>query len=135
MLEISNSVRAWYQRKRLLSLIKKTQRYCGKQVAVSLAFVSPTEMKRVNKQYRKKNSATNVLSFLIEKNRKGLSGEILICPAIVRKQAKQQKMLYSQHMERLFVHGLLHICGIHHSSKNKEKRMEKIEEKILGWRL
>ncbi|MBT3412579.1 MAG: rRNA maturation RNase YbeY [Candidatus Jacksonbacteria bacterium] len=133
MLEVSNQVQSWYQRKRLLVLMKKVQKYCGKRnVSVSLAFVTPGEMKRVNTLYRKKDSATNVLSFLIEKNRKGLVGEVIICPSVVRKQAKQQGILYSQHMERLFVHGLLHVCGVHHTSKNLEKRMEKIEEKILG---
>jgi len=97
---------------------------------ISLAFVGKEEIKKLNKKFRNKNKATDVLSFLL--NDGNLLGEIVICPDIVkpacRQAGKKQKDILN-----VFVHGILHLCGYDHEKSEKEAEiMEKKEEKYLS---
>ena len=97
---------------------------------VSLAFVSPAEMQKLNKKFRKKNKPTDVLSFLL--NDKDCFGEIVICPAVVKENSKKFKVSTKSEMLKVFVHGILHLCGYdHEKSQKKAEEMEKRQEKYL----
>jgi rRNA maturation RNase YbeY len=90
---------------------------------LSLAFVSKAEIKKLNKKFRKKDKATDVLSFELKGN-KGYLGEIVICPEIVKE--KGEKIM------EVFVHGILHLCGYDHEKSKKDAEiMEKKQEKYL----
>ena len=84
----------------------------GKKYELSLAFVGPTESRKVTLAAKKKDKASNVLSFPLSKT----SGEIIICPAV----AKPYSIGY------LFIHGLCHLKGYKHSAT-----MESIELNFL----
>ena len=92
----------------------------GKNYSLSLAYISKEEMRKINKTYRNKNKATNVLSFLLSKN----SGEILICPVVVKTETKKFDRNFAQLLGFLVIHGMLHLKGMEHSS-----RMEIAEKK------
>ncbi|OGZ23436.1 MAG: hypothetical protein A3A08_00275 [Candidatus Nealsonbacteria bacterium RIFCSPLOWO2_01_FULL_41_9] len=85
---------------------------------LSIALVGQARIKELNKQYRGKNKATDVLSFKYDNN----SGEVVICP-------QKTKML-----PRVLVHGILHILGFTHpsASSGQANKMEKKEDFYLG---
>jgi len=92
---------------------------------ISLVFVNENKIKEINRRYRQKNEATDVLSF------EGLN-EIFICPAAVKKQAKKLKNPFRSELMRVLIHGILHLKGYMHEKNKKEtERMEEMEEKIL----
>jgi probable rRNA maturation factor len=92
---------------------------------ISLVLVTEAKIKSINRQYRRKNEATDVLSF------EGLN-EIFICPDFVQKQAKISKAPFAGELMRVLIHGILHLKGYRHEKSKKEaERMERLEEKIL----
>jgi probable rRNA maturation factor len=98
---------------------------------LSLAFVVKEEIKKLNKKFRGKNKATDVLSF--ELNEKDIFGEIVICPEIVKENAEKYGVTLKTEMIRMFIHGILHLCGYdHEKSKKEEQIMEQKQEKYLS---
>jgi len=85
---------------------------------LSIALVGQKEIKELNKQYRRKNKPTDVLSFAYDKN----LGEVIICPI----QAKKE-------LERVLIHGILHLFGFdHEGTERKALEMEKKEKYYLS---
>jgi probable rRNA maturation factor len=98
---------------------------------LSLAFVGKEEIKKLNKKFRKKNKATDVLSFGLKEN--GYLGEIIICPEVVKENAKKDGVPAEKEILKVFVHGILHLCGYDHEKSEKEaEEMEKVQEKYLS---
>ena len=96
---------------------------------IQVVELSLMDSQKLNKMYRKKNKPTNVLSFRYGKN----YGEILLCLDVIKKEAKRAGNTYRYQMTWMILHGMLHLAGMHHeNSKTLEKRVEKIEEKILA---
>ncbi|RJQ31435.1 rRNA maturation RNase YbeY [Candidatus Parcubacteria bacterium] len=106
-----------------------------KNYYLSLAIVSASEMKKLNRLYRKKNSVTDVLSFS-EKETRGFLvepdylGEIVICLSQAEKQSRQRKIKLSEELAHLFAHGLLHLIGFNHQREKEAKKMANLEKKI-----
>ncbi len=82
----------------------------GKDYCLSLVFIGQKKSKELNSKYRGKNRPTNVLSFPLDKK----TGEIFITPKLAGKE-----------VGFLFIHGLLHLKGMRHSST-----MERLETKL-----
>jgi probable rRNA maturation factor len=91
----------------------------GEDYSLSLAFVDRKTSRRLNKIYRKKDEATNILSFPLSKK----TGEILICPAVVKAEIKKFGRSYRQLLALLVIHGMLHLKGMRHGAK-----MDRLEE-------
>ena len=85
---------------------------------VSLTFVSQTRSRMLNRIYRGKDRPTNILTFPFAPS----EGEILICLSTARAEARRTRVSFSKYLQRLFIHGLLHLKGFVHGS-----RMEKLE--------
>ncbi|MDO8548504.1 MAG: rRNA maturation RNase YbeY [bacterium] len=94
----------------------------GKQYDLSVAFLNPTEMRKITRKTKKINKASNVLAFPLSKT----SGEILICKATAKKEAKQYGMTEKAFVSHLFIHGLYHLKGYKHSAT-----MERIERRTF----
>ena len=92
----------------------------GKKYELSIALVSAKKSREINKKYRKKDKPTNILSFSLTKN----SGEIILCPTVIKKEIKKFNRTYSKLMGFLVIHGMLHLKGYEHSST-----MDKLEKK------
>ncbi|MDD2753381.1 MAG: rRNA maturation RNase YbeY [Candidatus Portnoybacteria bacterium] len=92
---------------------------------MSLVLVGNAKMHALNKKYRGKNKATDVLSF------EGLN-EIFICLPQAKKQAKLLKTPLKTELMRLVIHGIVHLKGYDHEKSAREaKRMFALEDKIL----
>lgn len=142
--EINNQTKYKISRKKLqdvLDLARKQLKIKAEQ-SLSLAFVSPAQIKKLNKAYRKKDKVTDVLSFAVSVPRSTCSvhgdvccsdflGEIIICPAQAKKQAKEFGQSFDKEITKLFLHGYLHLIGYDHVKKQDAVIMEGLEKKIL----
>jgi probable rRNA maturation factor len=112
------------------SILRKERR--DPKSEISIAIVNAQKIRSLNKKYRKKNKATDVLSFVYSQTKNNLSGEIIICPQIVKKNAKYLGGNFQKELERTLIHGILHILGYdHEKSGGEEKIMRKKEEAYL----
>ena len=93
----------------------------GKEYDLSFSFVGPKKMREINKTYRGKDYATDILSFELEKN----AGEIFICKTAAREKARLFARPFQNYLAYLFIHGLCHLKGMQHGAT-----MERKEQKI-----
>jgi probable rRNA maturation factor len=91
--------------------------------------VPEKESASLNRAYRGKNKPANVLSFRYGKE----YGEIIVCPAVIRREAQEQKRAFQYQMTWMILHGMIHLSGLHHeASAAAAKRVERLEQSILG---
>lgn len=112
-----------------------------KQYFLEVDFVDNKEIQRINKEYRQIDRSTDVISFaFLDKVRGEISiknakmvflGEIVISVDKAKKQAHDYAHSLEREMAFLFVHGLLHLLSYDHDTKENEKIMFTIQDKIL----
>jgi len=100
-----------------------------KPVGFSLAFVSPTVIRRLNRTYRGQDKVTDVLSFPF--NGAAMAGEIIICLAEARKQGRLYHHSTEDEVAILLVHGLLHLFSFDHLKKKEAVKMFTLQKEIL----
>lgn len=96
---------------------------------ISVAILSPAEIKKLNKIYRQKNKVTDVLSFNLEDEK--ILGEIVICLAQAKKQAQEKNISLQSELKLLLAHGTLHLLGYDHEISEREARRQEKEEQLL----
>jgi len=103
---------------------------------LNVVFVTDTYIQSLNKSYRDKDEPTDVLSFNYQGDslgdNKDLIGEIYISVETAEKQAKERKHSLQDELNKLFVHGFLHVHGHDHEKDEDFEKMAKLEEKVLG---
>jgi len=110
-------------------------RHAEPAFGLDVTFVTRGKMKSLNRKYRGKDSATDVLSFpaLEIFARQGHLGDLVICAPILEEQAKRIGHSPKQELHVLLVHGLLHLLGYDHERSGRESsEMAKWESRILG---
>ena len=96
---------------------------------IGIIEVSVQESLKLNRIYRGKKKPTNVLSFRYGQE----YGEIIICPAVIRREAKEQGNSQAFQMTWMIVHGMLHLAGMHHEkSARMAEKVERIEQGVLA---
>ena len=105
---------------------------------VSVRIVGADEMRVLNREYRNKDKATNVLSFpagpvagLPEAEPVPI-GDIVVCAEVVGAEAAEQSKPIQDHWAHMLVHGTLHLLGFDHMEKHEATEMEGLETRILG---
>ena len=102
---------------------------------VVIRVVDEQESQQLNRDYRGKDKATNVLSFPFEVPSQVESahiGDLVICaPVVIREAAEQQKPAVD-HWAHMVVHGMLHLLGFDHQDEAEANEMESMERGILG---
>jgi probable rRNA maturation factor len=104
---------------------------------VSVLFVGDAAMRSLNRRYRKKDRATDVLSFSFREGagwtvQPDLLGDIVISVPAARRQARTAGVPFSQEIDRLLVHGLLHLLGYDHERGGADAlRMRAREDALL----
>jgi probable rRNA maturation factor len=109
-------------------------RHC-EPAELSIRIVGAREGRALNRQYRGKDYATNVLSFSAELPRGvvlPLLGDLAICAPVVAREARDQGKARRDHYAHLTVHGVLHLLGFDHQNARDAARMEKLETGILA---
>jgi probable rRNA maturation factor len=111
------------------SIRKWTRAALSRDAAVTIRYVAASEGRRLNREFRGKDYATNVLTFIY--SARPLEGDIVICAPVVAGEAKAQRKSAAAHHAHLLVHGLLHLQGMDHGRPAEAKRMENRERRIL----
>jgi len=112
-------------------LVKKKILTAGQaRKKLTLAFISPAEIKKLNFQYLKKKKATDVLSFSpLEKDS---LGELALCPQKIKAQSQEHGLNFQEEMMYLILHGILHLLGYDHETNAKEaEKMYRIQDSIF----
>ena len=99
---------------------------------ITIRFVEPEEGQSLNSDYRGKDYATNVLSFPYDVE-PVVAGDLVICAAVVEREAAEQEKTLEAHYAHLIVHGILHLQGYDHEiGENEARLMEDKERTILA---
>lgn len=104
---------------------------------LSVLLVSDRAIRGLNKQWRRKDKATDVLSFPAGDLPKGLPGrrplgDVVISLDTARRVAKELKIPLEAELSRYLAHGLLHLLGHDHVTASQAKKMRKLELRLLG---
>ena len=100
---------------------------------VAVALVSDARMRALNRTYRRRDVATDVLSFSPDPLIPGLRpqasglGDIVIATGVARRQAREAGHSYQTELRVLALHGLLHLLGYDHHDKRDQGRMARVE--------
>jgi len=139
MIEINNLTKFSVDKKTFSTVAKKvlsgenreTPARRQAEKTISLAFVEKAEIKKINKKFRKKNKATDVLSFELKDG--DFLGEVVICPEVVKENAQKYRNAFKSEMIKVFIHGILHLLGYdHEQTKRQAEEMEKKQEYYLS---
>lgn len=111
---------------------------------IALRIVDEAEGRLLNRDFRNKDYATNVLTFVYSDEQAGpevspgarrdaylLAGDIVLCAPVVENEARQQQKNLMAHYAHLTVHGILHLQGYDHQEDADAKEMEEMETRIL----
>lgn len=102
---------------------------------LNILIVGSAAGRRFNRQFRKRDYATNVLSFPYEAapgEHSGLLGDLVICAPVVTREAREQRKAVRDHFAHMTIHGVLHLLGYDHESERDAERMEALERDILA---
>jgi probable rRNA maturation factor len=114
---------------RSLSLfLRKAQAAVRLRGEVSVLLTSDEAIKKLNRQFRGKNKATDVLSFPAEPGPEKMAGDLAISVATARRQAAEQGHALAVEIKVLMLHGLLHLAGYDHETDDGE--MARLERKL-----
>lgn len=98
---------------------------------VTLRLVDQAEGRALNRAYRRRDYATNVLTFAYP-DQQPLSGDIVLCLPVIKEEARRQGKTLEAHLAHLTVHGVLHLQGFDHEADDDAELMEGIETEIVS---
>lgn len=101
---------------------------------VTIRFVDAEEGQTLNREYRNKDYATNVLSFFYE-TEPVVFGDLVVCLPVVQREAQEQGKPLDAHFAHLIVHGILHLHGYDHETSKKDAEAMEAKERIILARL
>jgi probable rRNA maturation factor len=99
---------------------------------LTVRFVDEDEGRVLNRSYRQKDYATNVLTFAYaESEDDPVTGDLILCCPVVEREAREQGKALDAHYAHLIVHGTLHAQGYDHEDETEAVEMESIETDIM----
>ena len=104
---------------------------------LTIRFVDADEGRVLNRDYRAKDYATNVLTFAYNEGEdigadEPTRADIILCTDVLEKEAAEQKKTVEEHTAHLIVHGVLHAQGYDHDDDEEAAEMEQLERDILA---
>ncbi len=98
---------------------------------VTIRIVGQAEGRLLNRSYRRRDYATNVLTFVF-RDRAPLQGDLALCAPVITREARAQRKTVAAHYAHMVVHGLLHLQGYDHVNDRDAAAMEKRERALLA---
>ena len=118
----------------LAQVFPKKYRFIKKKVSLTILFSNNKNIKKLNKKFRNKNKATDVLSFPSEKKfnikKSHYIGDIVISYEFMNKPKALSALEFKNKVTKIFIHGFLHLLGYDHIKLKDFKKMLIEEEKI-----
>jgi probable rRNA maturation factor len=106
-----------------------------RRAELTLRLVDADESRRLNRQYRGRDAATNVLAFPADLPAGidvPLLGDVVICAPLVEEEARRQGKDPLAHWAHLTIHGILHLLGFDHQTASEAERMEALETELMA---
>ncbi|HTX02342.1 MAG TPA: rRNA maturation RNase YbeY [Candidatus Acidoferrales bacterium] len=101
------------------------------KASLSITLVGDAAIRKLNREYRHKDRSTDVLSFpLGDGAQKQLLGDVVISVATAKRQAAEYDATLEREIERLLIHGILHLLGHDHHERSERLRMEREERRL-----
>lgn len=107
-------------------------------IAITVRIVDKPDIQKLNKDYRKKDKPTNVLSFpsalpsfLLSSLDEYPLGDIILCAPVIEQEAQDHHKVLLHHWAHMIVHSTLHLLGYDHVEKQEAEKMELYESAIL----
>lgn len=97
---------------------------------ITVRFVDADEGQTLNRDYRGKDYATNVLTFVYD-DTEPLSGDVVICAPVVEREAAEQGKVLSDHYAHMVIHAALHLQGYDHENDREAAQMEALEVALM----
>jgi probable rRNA maturation factor len=107
---------------------------CERDAQVTVRFVDADEGRSLNHDYRHKDYATNVLSFIYD-TEPVVFGDLVICPEVVQREAAEQGKALDAHFAHMVVHGILHLHGYDHETGPADAAAMEAKERAILARL
>jgi probable rRNA maturation factor len=98
---------------------------------VTIRIVDRAEGRLLNRSYRRKGDATNVLTFIM-RDTPPLEGDLALCAPVVTREARHQRKPVAAHYAHMIMHGLLHLQGYDHQNARDAAAMERRERTLLA---
>ena len=118
----------------LLKLFPRKYRFVGKKVSLTILLSNNKNIKKLNKKFRNKNKATDILSFPSEKKlnikKSYYLGDIIISYEFMNKSKNLNNLEFKKKVVRIFIHGFIHLLGYDHVNFKDFKKMIDEENKI-----
>jgi probable rRNA maturation factor len=122
---------------KLMKIFAKNKRLKDSRPAIpggpwlTVVFLKAAQARKINKQFRKRDYATDVLSFSPEAKGLGL-GELILCEPVLRRQAKEHGLSFKKEVDYLIIHGFLHLLGYDHERSRKEEvKMMNLQDRLF----
>jgi probable rRNA maturation factor len=127
--------RRWVKRA-LLPQTAQDETQVETHVQITLRLVDEAEGRQLNRDFRGKDSATNVLTFTYTEGASSnmnaaLMGDIVLCAPVIAREAETQQKNVLAHYAHLVVHGVLHLQGHDHQQADQAEKMESLETQLL----
>ena len=120
--------------KKVCQSFPKKYKFTNKKISLSLLLSNNKCIKKLNKHFRNKNKATDILSFPLSEKKKILKqtyiGDIVISYDFIDKPKSQDSKVFKQKLIKIFIHGFLHLLGFDHVKNKDYIKMLKIEKQI-----
>lgn len=108
-------------------------------IEISIVLTGDDSISKLNKMYRYKEGPTDVLSFcqndeineFLQETQSNCLGDIIISLDTLKRNTKYFKVTFEEELNRLLIHGILHLIGMDHETNNSDEKMLLFQEKIL----
>lgn len=104
---------------------------------MSLLFCGEEFMEALNREYRGKDGATDVLSFrlgewiTVENELRYIAGDVVLCLSVLERNASEFRVSLDEELKRLILHGALHLAGMDHETNGTNEPMLERQESLL----
>jgi probable rRNA maturation factor len=133
-------VRRWASAAYALAAMHERTHEKAQGTIITIRYVDNAEGRALNRDFRGKDYATNVLTFVDSENGVSLPGrpaakrlvaDIAICAPIIAQEAKSQRKAVRAHHAHMVIHGMLHALGFDHENETDAIEMETLEVRVL----
>lgn len=99
---------------------------------VAVVLTGDAALRKLNRQWRGIDKATNVLSFPAAAPKAGMLGDIAIAYETLARESRHKHKPFARHLSHLAIHGFLHLMGYDHQNDSDAEAMEKVERTVLA---
>lgn len=130
---VFDKVQIFLLKKYIKYLCKKNKSSLIKDISINYNFISKSEQIKMNREFKDHNYNTDILTFNLSETDCELTGDVYISLKQVKKNSERFKTDFISELNRVLIHGFLHLYGYNDELKEEQKQMRKQEDKYLNY--